>query len=181
MSDVEKDLALVEQTWGGRDPDGTSAVDRIRTHIDELEAENKRYKWGLRKLAWMYLEYRYSAGTIDDDPEWAREMVDMWVEEALGTQSTTDSDLPEGAVECPMCLGTKQVFDGRTPGCNCPTCHGTGHVCEVCVGAVGEPKHRHPGQFNDWQYHPEGEANHSGHVPHTTLESCTADYHKEEK
>ena len=39
MSDVEKDLALVEQTWGERDADGTTAVDRIHTHVHKLETE----------------------------------------------------------------------------------------------------------------------------------------------
>lgn len=36
-----------------------------------------------RHQAWGILYYIYSAGTIDDDPEWAEEMVDMMVESRM--------------------------------------------------------------------------------------------------
>ena len=108
-------------------------------------------------------------------------LTETWI--VWATQHTTDSDLPEGAIECPDCGGgyTCGHPDGAVskdcPGCRdieedqltcaqckwgrtCPTCHGTGHVCEVCGGAVGEPKNvpKCKGSPLPWK-------------------TCTADYH----
>ena len=153
-----------------------------RERVRELEAENERLR-GVPSTAGKYVdcedEYEYHHGrcyhtvrnTIcpceplchDENIEGRR--YEVIVRAALGTQSTTDSgecseSVPEGAVVCWCCNGGIGAVFEHGLRVVCPTCHGTGHVCEVCGGAVGEP-----GLL----------------VGETIKAQCCADYHKEEK
>lgn len=173
--------------------EAVDAIRAERTRVHELEAKNERLGGTPSAIGLPDCEDDYVYSSVsgrcyhfednhicpleplchDENIEGKR--YEVIVRAALGTRSATDSDLPEGAVVCPDCGGRGSVYSpsgafdwgGGTSAQHrdtCPTCHGKGHVCEVCGGAVGKPRGTQltSTSSGQWFYY------------------CTADYHKEE-